>query len=287
MQYNSRRKQGTRTVGLRNILKHIISKHIIAFFCIAMLLVSQTACTATQLPPYEATYTAKLRGIKIKGLRKFEEIEKDTYKLSWQAKALWMRLDEWSIFKVVDEKVIPLSYHYTRKGLGTDRPIDVYFDWKAMKVTGSKGDDSYEFELEPDTLDKLSFQVQLQLDLLMNKELDSAHYRIAKHNRISDYQFSYVRNEQIETELGVQNTLVFERTKDDGSTILWISPEQNYLPIKIESIEDDKSNVMLIRSWNSRSLQKKQESVAQLDTSEFAEDLPENNDAVFIDDDFE
>lgn len=287
MRYHSRRNLETRTVGLRNILKHIISKHIIALFCIAMLLVSQTACTATQLPPYEATYTAKLRGIKIKGLRKFEEIEKDTYKLSWEAKALWMRLDEWSIFKVIDEKVIPVSYHYARKGLGTDRPIDVYFDWEAMKVSGSKGKHSYEFALEPDTLDKLSFQVQLQLDLLMNKGLDSAHYRIAKHNRISDYQFNYVRNERIETELGIQNTLVFERTKDDGSTILWISPEQNYLPIKIESIEDGDSNVMLIRSWNSRSLQKKQESVAQLDTSEFAAELPDNNDAAFIDDDFE
>jgi len=252
-----------------------------------MLLASQTACTATQLPPYEATYTAKLRGIKIKGLRKFEEIEKDTYKLSWQAKALWMRLDEWSIFKVIDEKVIPVSYHYTRKGLGTDRPVDVYFDWTSMKVSGSKGKNSYEFDLEPDTLDKLSFQVQLQLDLLMNKSFDSAHYRIAKHNRISDYQFNYIRDEKIDTELGVQNTLVFERTKNDGSTILWVSPEQNYLPIKIENIEDNKSNVMLIKSWNSRSLQKKQESIAQLDTDEYSPDLPEYDDTTVSDDDFE
>ena len=241
-----------------------LKRYLITPLCIGMLLISQTACTATQLPPYEATYTAKLRGIKIRGLRKFEEIDKDTYKLSWRAKALWMRLDEWSVFKVIDEKVIPVSYHYTRKGLGTDRPVHIYFDWEKMEASGSKGKNKYVFALEPNTLDKLSFQVQLQIDLLHNKQLASTNYRIARYNRLADYQFSYLHNESIDTELGAQNTLVYERKKKDGGTKLWISPEQNYLPVKIENVDDGKSNVMLIRSWDSESLHKNVESIAQL-----------------------
>jgi len=264
-----------------------IQKHLVTTLCIGMLLLSQTACTATQLPPYEATYTAKLRGIKIRGLRKFEEIDKDTYKLSWRAKALWMRLDEWSVFKVVDEKVIPVSYHYTRKGLGSDRPVHVYFDWENMKVRGSKGDKKYHFDLEENVLDKLSFQVQLQIDLLQNNKLTAANYRIARYNRLSDYSFSYLQKERIDTELGPQQTLVFERKKNDGSTKLWISPEQNYLPVKIENVDDGKSNTILIRSWDSESIYNTRESVAQLEQEQSNLEDTDTENSTSADDDFE
>lgn len=245
-----------------------LHKYLITAISVSLLLISQTACTATQLPPYEATYTAKLRGIKIRGLRKFEEVEKDIYKLSWSAKALWMRLDEWSVFKVIDEKVIPISYHYTRKGLGSDRPIHIHFDWETMKVSGTKGKNEYSYDLEPGTLDKLSFQVQMQIDLLLNNQLKAAEYRIAKHNRLSTYEFSYRQNENIDTELGDQNTLVFERTKEKRQTRLWISPEQNYLPIKIENRDDGERNVLVIRSWDSESLYKNEDIIAKLDSDD-------------------
>ncbi|MBT5923708.1 MAG: hypothetical protein HOH29_08245, partial [Cellvibrionales bacterium] len=114
---------------------------ILRSFIIALLLGVQLGCTATTLPPYEATYTTKLRGIKVNGTRKFESTTKDRYKVSWKAKALWMRLNEWSEFELIDGKQIrPISYHYTRKGLGTDKPIHIVFDWENMHVNASKGD---------------------------------------------------------------------------------------------------------------------------------------------------
>jgi len=224
---------------------------------IVLLTASQVACTSTQLPPYEATYTTKLRGIKIKGVRKFEATSESTYRISWTAKALWMKLNEWSEFEIIDEKVRPLSYHYTRKGLGTDRPIHVYFDWANMQVKGSKGSKKYTYELQPGVLDKLSYQVQMQLDLIRAPQTRAFDYTVANYAGLKNYRFAYTNNETIETRLGSRETMVFERNKRDRTIRLWISPEQNYLPVKIEQLEDGDSNVVEIKSWESKSLQKR------------------------------
>lgn len=226
------------------------------FYALTVLLltVSQVACTSTRLPPYEATYTTKLRGIKIKGVRKFESLGENSYRVSWTAKALWMQLDEWSEFEIVDKKVRPVSYHYTRKGLGTDRPIHVYFDWPKMRASGAKGDKTYDFELMPGVLDKLSYQVQMQLDFLANPKQRAMHYTVANYSGLRDYRFDYANTETIDTRLGARETLVFQREKKDSTIKLWISPAQNYLPVKIEQEEDGESNVVLIRSWESHSV---------------------------------
>lgn len=239
------------------------SKYVLGVFMILLFLVSQTACTATRLPPYEATYTTKLRGIKVKGTQKFETIGKDTYKLSWRAKALWMRLDEWSEFKVIDNQVIPISYHYTRKGLGSDRPIHVLFDWENMLVNASKADKKYQFALQPNVLDRLSYQVQMQIDLIESPEAIDFNYKVANYNGLKDYSFEFTQTETIVTPIGDSETRVYERNKSDKTIRLWISPSQNYLPVKIERKEDKKSNVVMIKSWDSETITDNRQNIAK------------------------
>ncbi len=220
------------------------------FTTIIALLGSQTACTASSLPPYEAEYTTKMRGLRINSDRKFVETAENTYRLSWSAKALWMRISEWSDFEIIDDKVRPIGYHYTRKGLGSDRPIHIEFDWENMMVYGSKGDKSYSFPLEPNSLDRLSFQVQMQLDLINDKSLAQFNYRIANYNGMRDYLFELEKRETLETRIGEFDTLVFKRDKKDSSIRLWMSPKQFYLPVKVEQTGDD-ANTVVIRGWKS------------------------------------
>lgn len=219
---------------------------------VLLLLTAQLACTATTLPPYEATYTTKLRGIKITGTRKFENTGENAYKVSWKAKALWMRLNEWSEFEVVDGKQIrPLSYHYTRKGLGTDRPIHIYFDWDNGVINASKGDKKYQMPLQPGTLDKLSYQVQMQMDLLSQPDVAELSYTVANHDRLKDYMFSFQQRETIKTGLGTLEAIVYARTNKDKTTQIWLSPVQYFLPVKIQQTEDGESSVLAIKNWKS------------------------------------
>lgn len=231
-----------------------LQKPLISLLVVLLLTTSQVACTSTPLPPYEATYTTKLRGIKIKGVRKFEEVSEARYRISWRAKALWMRLHEWSEFTIVDGRVKPISYHYTRKGLGTDRPIHLSFDWNTLRASGSKGEASYEFDLVPGALDKLSYQVQMQIDLIANPKSTAFDYRVANYSRLSTYSFRYAGAEKINTNLGQRETLVFKRDKKNKQIKLWIAPRENYLPIKIEQLEDGDRNIVEIRNWVSESV---------------------------------
>ncbi|MBT8151455.1 MAG: DUF3108 domain-containing protein, partial [Gammaproteobacteria bacterium] len=143
---------------------------------------------------------------------------------------------------------------YTRKGLGTDRPIHVYFDWENMQANGAKGKRKYEFALEPGVLDKLSYQVQMQLDLLAQPERPALIYKVANYSGLRDYQFDFALRETIETRLGSRETLVYQRDKKDSTIKLWIAPQQNYLPVKIEQLEDGDSNVVIIKSWESKKI---------------------------------
>ena len=227
--------------------------HILRSLIIVLLLGVQLGCTATTLPPYEATYTTKLRGIKINGIRKFENTANNSYKVSWKAKALWMRLNEWSEFELIDgKKIRPISYHYTRKGLGTDKPIHILFDWDNMLINASKGDKQYQFTLEPNTLDRLSYQVQMQIDLLINPDSKQLNYTVANHDKLAHYAFNFEQQELIETELGKSLSKVFKREKKDKITRIWLSAEQYYVPVKIEQTEDDKSSVIAIKHWQSK-----------------------------------
>ena len=191
-----------------------------------------------------------MRGLRINSERKFVETGENTYRLSWSAKALWMRISEWSDFEIIDDKVRPLGYHYTRKGLGSDRPIHIEFDWEKMLVYGSKGDKSYTFELDPNSLDRLSFQVQMQLDLLNDRSLTQFNYRVANYREMRDYVFNLEKQETLATKLGTFDTLVFRRDKKKSSIRLWMSPEQYYLPVKVEQTGED-SNTVVIKGWKS------------------------------------
>ena len=226
---------------------------LIRSIIIALILTAQLGCTATTLPPYEATYTTKLRGVKISGTRKFESTGSNTYKVSWKAKALWMRLNEWSEFELINgTQIRPISYHYTRKGLGTDKPIHIIFDWENNVINAKKGDKDYQFALEPNTLDRLSYQVQMQIDLLMDPDNQQLHYIVANHDRLARYQFNYENQALIETELGTTESLIFKREKKYKTTRIWLSPEQFYVPVKIEQTEDEQSSVIAIKNWKSQ-----------------------------------
>ena len=72
---------------------------------------------------------------------------------------------------------------------------------------------NYEFDLVPGALDKLSYQVQMQIDLIANPKSTEFDYRVANYSRLSTYSFEYAGTEEITTNLGQRETLVFKRDK--------------------------------------------------------------------------
>lgn len=219
---------------------------------IILVLFYQIGCAATVLTPYEAKYTTRLNGIKISGKNKLEIISDQNYRVSWNAKIFWMEVNEWSEFELInDNQIRPLSYHYIKKGFGSSEPIHIYFDWQNHSQTIIKGSKESHYSVAPGTHDKLSYQIQMQVDLSEKPNSKVLNYKInTDGGKLRHYDFNFQGEEIIETKLGDALALIYTKSDSKRETKIWIAPERDYLPVKIEHIEKGHSSILSIKSWS-------------------------------------
>src|SRR5690606_23405022 len=112
----------------------------------------------------------------------------DGYRLRFFADSMLASIEEISHFQQPDAGMLqPIEYHYQRKGLGRNREAHLQFDWDTMRVTNNVEKKPWKMDLEPNVQDKVSFQIQLQLDLMAGQEDFS--YTIADGGRLKHYNF--------------------------------------------------------------------------------------------------
>lgn len=92
--------------------------------------------------------------------------------------------------------------------------------------------------------DKLSYQIQLQQDLLNGKK-DFA-YQIADGGRLKEYKFVTVGEELLDTPLGKVNTIKVKRSRenDERVTYAWLAKDWNYLLVRLQ--QEEKGEVYTI-----------------------------------------
>ena len=113
--------------------------------------------------PFHAEYVAEYRGlpIKAKGIRELVMLDDHTFKLQSSATSLLANVSEVSEFEYIDGEIKPLRYDYARTGLGKNKKESGQFNW-THDILEHNGSSS---PLTEGTLDKLSYQYQLQTDV--------------------------------------------------------------------------------------------------------------------------
>lgn len=136
-------------------------------------------------------------------------------------------------------------YAYTRKGKKKNRQLNLVFDWNKKIASNTISDDQWSLPLQNDTGDTFSLQLRIMADLAEGKR-DLA-YNIIDKGKLKTYQFEILGEETIEVPAGSFKTLKIKRTRKNSSrtTLMWCSPELNYLPVKIMHIESDGSKFSL------------------------------------------
>ena len=171
---------------------------------------------------YEARYHARIKGLNVKGIKTIKKTGDNRYQASWKAKALWMKIDEWSEFEMTKDNMIrPIQYHYQKKGFGKNERINLYFDWKNQRLIGetikSKTVDKKQFSLTPGVQNKLTYQIQMQLDLIRNSLTGSLpetlSYHIASDRGLEQYLFTRNNGASGNRKLDKKNLTVFSRQK--------------------------------------------------------------------------
>ncbi len=196
----------------------------------------------TETPPtqFRNIYKARAYGFTITVTHSLEPIEGNQYKLRFFADSLLASIEEISLFTWPDDggPLVPQEYHYERKGLGRNREAHLTFDWEAMKVTNNVEKKPWKMAIENGYQDKVSFQIQLQHDLIAGKE--NLSYPIADGGHVKEYSFEVLGEERLETPLGEVDTLKIKRSRKDSDrvTYAWMAPDYQYLLVRMQQEED-------------------------------------------------
>lgn len=203
------------------------------------------AQTETELVPFEASYTAAMeKGLSLNGTAKRT--------LTSQGNDIWLYrtdvdsfiadIDESLVFRWEEGQVIPMRYRYRLSGfLVSDRKNSIDFDWSEGIATGKYKGKPFELELEEGLLDPLGYQLQLHQDIKNGKR--EMTYRVLDGKSIDTDRFAVINGETMSTGNEQKATLKAEKVREDSKrqTLMWFSPEQNFLLVRLKQVEPDGS----------------------------------------------
>lgn len=149
------------------------------------------------------------------------------------------RINERSEWQLVDGRIRPLLYTYSRKGGKRDRETRLNFDWVRQVALSERNAERATVQLSNNTLDKSVYLIELMMDLA--KGMRQTEYTVADHGKTNVYQVEVVGDESVQTVVGNLQTVIVERKQAGKSrlTRIWCAEAYHFLPVKLEHIEDD------------------------------------------------
>ncbi|WHI46003.1 DUF3108 domain-containing protein [Microbulbifer sp. EKSA008] len=194
---------------------------------------------AAELEPFKATYAARFNGISITATRELSG-QDGNWRLDFDSSALFASIKEYSRFTSQDGHITPQHYEYRRKGLGRNRATVLNFEPSKGMIFNVHNPERDLKDAPPNILDKVSYQIQLALDVAAGKT--DLQYKVADGKKIRDYKFSQVGTETLKTPLGPVETIKVARVRDKDSgreTTVWIAPQWNYALVKLIQREEN------------------------------------------------
>ncbi|GGC86185.1 dehydrogenase [Halopseudomonas salina] len=222
--------------------QHRFLQQTMRWLVVAGLSFGSATLSAAELAPFTASYAADMKKIPVNGeaIHTLEQNADGTWNLSFSAGMFVARLSENSTLRLEEDRVVPLSYHYERKGLGRSRETSQVFDWENQLVKGEHKGETFTLATEPGLLDKTTYQLALQRDLMAGRT--EMIYRVVDGDEIDEYEFRVVGDDRVTTRAGQFDAVEVERIRDADSkrqTTLWFAKDWNYLLVRLSQVETD------------------------------------------------
>ena len=201
------------------------------------------AAQAFELQPFSASYTADFKNAPFAGTaeRSLAPLRNGGWELRFEAAMLVARLSERSRFRVEQGALVPVSYQYSRSGMGSSRTVEQDFDWSTRQILGMRKGKAYRVPLHRGLLDRSTYQLALQQDVARGKT--SMTYQVLDETEVETYDFRVLGEENVRTRAGLIRALKVERVRDPGQsrrqTTLWFAPSWNYLLVRLHQREND------------------------------------------------
>ncbi|HCN62995.1 MAG TPA: DUF3108 domain-containing protein [Pseudomonas sp.] len=222
---------------------------------LALSLLAVPAVQAAELHPFQASYTADWKQLPMSGSAERSLVKNDngTWTLNFKASMMIASLSESSTFAFKNDSLIPQSYRFERGGLGKAKNINLDFDWTTNMVTGTFNKDPVKVTLLSGMLDKSTYQLALQRDVVAGKK--SMSYQVVDEDGVDTYDFRVIGPEVVETKAGKVDAIKVERVRDPTLdqnqnkriTEMWFAKSWDGLLVKLRQVEKDgkEYNIML------------------------------------------
>ena len=210
-----------------------------------LLLGSSFTSQAVELVPHKASYSAKIKkGMSVKGkaVRELKQLENGQWLYSFKVRSFVADIDESTLLSWHDDQVFPHLYNYKLSAFLTqDRRKKVNFDWSKFTAINPLKEKGWIITNIPEkTIDKLSYQLQLGMDLQSGKQ--EVLYQVADKGKLRPNHFIVTGEEEINTVFGTVRSITVKKVREKSKkrkTNLWFSKQYPLLLLKMVQVEKD------------------------------------------------
>ncbi len=208
------------------------------------LLYAEVPEQPVEIPPFIAHYELlRNDNMKIGEVKRTATTQEDgatvfeSYSKTTGLAALFIKdkITERTTFTLDSNTIQPQNYLYDRQGGKRARTAKLNFDWAKKSVSNAINGDAWKMEIPLGTQDKLSYQLQLMLDLQAGEK--HFEYPVADGGILKHYRFILLGSETIDTPMGKLETIKLKRERAANSkrkTTIWFAKSLHYLPVRIK-----------------------------------------------------
>ncbi len=221
----------------------MLDKRIFLIIVTASLLLLSSLSAAEPPLPFTAYYDARFQGFKADAEISLTQLDATEYLANSTIKirlfgAAVSTIRESSHFEWLNDRPQPYQYEYSQSGLG-GRSRSVNFDWQNNLAVARVKNESIELSLAGSTLDELSMYSFIKQEI--NRGNNDIIFSVVNRNKIEEYRYQTIGEEEVITESGVFSAIKVERIRENSSrlTQLWFATNHDMLLIKLFQRDPD------------------------------------------------
>jgi hypothetical protein len=208
------------------------------WIAVLLSLIGTTSHADLVLQPFTATYQMSIKGLTTTATRTLIKNTDGTWLLRDNAAYLFFKIDEQSIFRIEKNNLVPQQYGYEQ---GSERDYHLRFDWNKNYAFSNYKKKDIRYGLTPGAIDRLTLQLQLQLELKDNRGPDEKgrDYAVADEKDLKTYRITLIGKESITLNGKKIEAIHLQQQRPGKQRInhLWLDPARNYQMVKFEQWE--------------------------------------------------
>lgn len=206
---------------------------------------------ALELTPFEAHYQASRSGMNLgKASQTLTHLGRNQYKFAYHSEASFLFLSdkrtEESLFSLVDGKLVPYKYHFSRSGTGKDKAISLVFDARRQQIQVN-ADNTLPWQGE---IDNQLYQLDVRSGLAKGEQ-EFAYQTINDRGELRQQKFRVVGKETLKLPYGELACIKLEKVREDSprETFIWFAPSLDYQMVRLQQFKegDEQADIQLTK----------------------------------------